>query len=76
MNNIIAIIPVNIEDRLEQPYHPPSYMQEHTCESCGTKGWIGPRQLKMKADNPTTPVWCAKCAVLCLYQAKEQMFGH
>lgn len=61
--NIIAMVPVSEEDRRGQPYTPASYMQEYACELCGHKGWIGPRQLEVKSENPDTPVLCALCVV-------------
>jgi len=61
--NIIAMVPVNEADRHGIPYTPQPYMVEHPCEACGNKGWIGPRQLGMKASDPTIPVLCMNCVL-------------
>jgi hypothetical protein len=57
------MVPVNEEDRHGIPYTPQPYMAEHPCEACGRKGWIGPRQLGMKASDPTIPVLCMVCVM-------------
>lgn len=67
-SNVIAMVPVNEADRHGVPYIPQPYMTEHPCEGCNHMGWIGPRQLGMKASDSSIPVLCMNCV---MKEAKE-----
>lgn len=64
---IIAIIPCDPQDRLEEyrhiPYKQTPFHIKHNCEKCNVEGWIGPKQLTMKNLNPEVAVICSNCLV-------------
>ena len=70
---ILAIVPVDPQDRLEEyrdvPYNVSPFHIKHHCEKCDVVGWIGPRQLTMKNLNPEIKVICSNCL---LEMGKEQ----
>ena len=61
MTNIIAVIPVDPNNRQNIEYVPQPSMVHIPCERCEIVCWIGPKQLGMKETNPELPVLCMMC---------------
>ena len=64
---IIAVIPVNPEDRLAEyrdtKYNVSPFHVKHKCERCEVVCWIGPKQLTMKNTKPETLIICSNCLI-------------
>jgi hypothetical protein len=71
--DVLCIIPVNVEDRLEEtrsiPYEPSPGMFHYPCERCGIKGWMGPKQFAKKREDKNISVYCMNCIFM---QAQAQ----
>lgn len=72
VSNIIAVVPVDPNERNGLEYKPGPTMIHTLCEVCEIECWVGPNQMGMKQKQPELPILCTNCLVVQLQKWKAE----